>query len=89
MKQNDASACYDRIIANQLSINSQREETPRNACTLRCKVLQQIKHHVQTSLRVSERSYGNNKSLIHEAIQGGDSSRTEWAFISIPLIKTL
>ena len=28
MKQNNASACYDRTIANYSSINSQREGTP-------------------------------------------------------------
>ena len=28
IQQNDASACYDRIIANHASINSRREGTP-------------------------------------------------------------
>ena len=65
IKQNYASAYYDRIISSHASINSQREETPRNVCKLRCKVLQQSKNHVQTALRVSEKSHGNNNSPIH------------------------
>ena len=53
MKQNDASACYDRIIANQLSINSQREGTPKKVFKVRVNTLNILIYHVQISLGVS------------------------------------
>ena len=34
IKQNDASACYDRIIANYSSINSRRECNPKTYVSL-------------------------------------------------------
>ena len=39
MKQNDASVCYERIIVNHSSINSQREGTQQKVCELRCNTL--------------------------------------------------
>ena len=52
-------------------------------------MLQQIKYYVQTTLEVPERSYSNNNSSIHGSGQSCGSSRTEWIFISISLMKIL
>ena len=90
IKQNDASACYDRIIANHSSLNSRREGTPKKVCQLRVNTLNSSKHHVQTSLGVSKQYYTHsNASPIHGAGQGTGSAGTEWAIISIPIIKVL
>jgi len=90
IKQNDASACYDRIIANHSSLNSRREGTPKKVCQLRVNTLNTSKHHVQTSLGVSKQYYTHsNASPIHGSGQGTGSAGTEWALISIPIIKVL
>ena len=90
IKQNDAAACYDRIIANHSSLNSRREGTPKKVCQLRVNTLNSSKHHVQTSLGVSKHYYTNtDESPIHGSGQGTGSAGTEWALISIPIIKVL
>ena len=59
IQQNDASACYDRIIANHASINSRREGTPKRVCKLRANTLHSTKFHIQTSLGTSKESYSH------------------------------
>ena len=39
MKQKDVSACYNRIIANNVFINRQREGLPQKVCKLRVNTL--------------------------------------------------
>ena len=87
MKQNDASAWYDRIIANYPSINNQREVTPKQFYKMRINALDFSIHHVQTSLGVSNQLYSNNNSPVHGSGQGTCSVGTDWEFISIPMIK--
>ena len=50
IKQNDASVCYDRIIANHSSLKSRREVTPKRVFQLRVSTLDSSKHHVHTSI---------------------------------------
>ena len=59
IKQNDASACYDRIIANHSSLNSLRERTPKKVCQLRVNTLNSPKDHVQTPLDLYKYYYTN------------------------------
>ena len=89
IQQNDASACYDRIIANHASINSRREGTPKRVCKLRANTLHSTNFHIQTSLGTSKESYSHKQYPIHESGQGGGSAGNEFTFISVPIIKTI
>ena len=90
IKQNDASVCYDSIIPNHSSLNIRREGTPKKVCQLRVNTLNFSKYHVQPPLGVSKQYYTHtDESSIHGSGQGTGSAETEWALISIPIIKVL
>ena len=89
IQQNDASACYDRIIANHASINSRREGTPKRVCKLRANTLHSTNFHIQTSLGTSKESYSHQQYPIHGSGQGSGSAGNEFTFISVPIIKTI
>ena len=89
IQQNDASACYDRIIANHASINSRREGTPKRVCKLRANTLHSTNFHIQTSLGTSKESYSHQQHPIHGSGQGSGSTGNEFTFISVPIIKTI
>ena len=56
---NNVSACYDRIIANDLSFNTQREGKLKKKCKLRVNILNKSNHYVQISLGLSSKLYSN------------------------------
>ena len=87
IQQNDASACYDRIIANHTSINIRRKGTPKNVCKLRGNVLYSTKIHVQTALDTPKYNYSHKQHPIHGSQQGSGSAGNEWSSIIIPTIK--
>ena len=89
IQQNDASACYDRIIANHVSTNSLREETKKRVCKLRANTLHYTNFHIQTSLGTSKESYSHQQYPIHGSGQGSGSAGNEFTFISVPIIKTI
>lgn len=51
--------------------------------------MNESKKHVQLSLGVSKEHYSNKDSSIHGAGQETGSAGTEWAFISILMIKVI
>ena len=89
IQQNDASACYDRIIANHTSINNRREGTPKRVCKLRANTLHSTNFHIKTSLGTSKESYFHKQYLIHGAGQGNGSVGSEFTFMSVPIIKSI
>ena len=89
IQQNDASACYDRIITNHASINSRREGTPKRVCKLRVNTLHSTNFRIQTSLGTSKESYSHKQYPIHGSGQGSGSAGNEFTFISVLIIKTI
>ena len=89
IQQNDASACYDRIIANHASINSRIEGTPKRVCKLRANTLHSTNFHIQTSLGTSKESYSHKQYSIHGSGQGSESAGNKFTFISVPIIKPI
>jgi hypothetical protein len=58
---NDAKACYDRIITSMTSVCAQRLGMKPVNVGLHARTLQQAKYRLKTSLGTSETSYSNTK----------------------------
>ena len=54
IQKNDANACYNRIIANHVSLTSRRKSTPKYVCKLRANTLNSTQYHIQTTLGISK-----------------------------------
>ena len=61
---NDAKACYDRIVMLFGSLCSRRMGMPKQACKLLTKTLQAAHYHVMTPQGLSDSSYGNTLFLV-------------------------
>ena len=59
IQQNNTRDSYDRIIANDASIDSRREGTPKNVCKLRDNALHSTKFHVQIALGTLKDNYSH------------------------------
>ena len=51
--QNDAKACFDRIINNHSTLHSRRFEIPDKVCKIHSTTLRNIKYRVQTALGIN------------------------------------
>ena len=84
---NDAKACYDRIIINMMSICSQRLGMPITCAKLHAEILQKAKYYLKTTLGISEASYSNSESHpLYGPGQGGTTSAFAWAIIVAVLL---
>jgi hypothetical protein len=80
---NDAKACYDRIIILLATIVSGHFGLPRNAQILQANTIQAMQFRVKTALRTSEQFYTDTPNTpLHESGQGSGSSGPIWLFIS-------
>ena len=69
--QNDATACYDRMISNLTSLVSRSYQVPDNAYKIQATTLKEMKYRVITSLGISEDHYSNSTSFpIYGSDQG-------------------
>ena len=69
--QNDATACYDRMISNLTSLVSRSYQVPDNAYKIQATTLKEMKYKVITSLGISEDHYSNSTSFpIYGSDQG-------------------
>ena len=88
--QNDAKACFDRIINNHSTLHSRRFEIPDKVCKIHSTTLRHIQYCVQTTLGIAYCHYQTTpQAPAHGSGQGAGSSCTEWVFISVPMIETL
>ena len=88
--QNDAKACFDRIVNNHSTFHSHRFEIPDQVCKIHSIILLNIKYRVQTTLGIASCIYQHTpQKPAHGSGQGAGSSCTEWFFISVPMITTL
>ena len=80
---NDAKACYDRIIMSLATIVSGYYGLPRNIRKLQAKEIRAMQFHIKTALGVSEDYYQDTfNTPLHGSGQGSGSASTLWLFIS-------
>ena len=88
--QNDATACYDRMISNLTSLVSRSYHVPDNAYKIQAHALKAMKYKVITALGISEDHHSHSTSFpIHGTGQGSGSSGTNWLFNSVPMMKLI
>ena len=87
---NDAKACYDRIVCNLAMLISQYFGMPQNACSMQAKTLENMEFHLKTALGVSENYYKHTSTTpVHGSGQGSCASPTLWLLISTILMRCL
>ena len=87
---NDAKACYDRIVCNLAMLISQYFGMPQNACSMQAKTLENMEFHLKTALGLSENYYKHTSTTpVHGSGQGSCASPTLWLLISTILMRCL
>jgi hypothetical protein len=87
---NDAKACYDRIICNLAMLISQYYGMPQHACKTQAKTIEQMKFYIRTAIGISDESYQHTtETPIHGSGQGSCASPTLWLLISSLLMRIL
>ena len=80
---NDAKACYDRIIMLLATITSGHYGIPKAARDLQAKAIRQMQFRIKTALGISQDYYeDSNNEPLHGSGQGSGSSGPIWLFIS-------
>ena len=87
---NDAKACYDRIICNLAMMISQYFGMPAEACSMHAKTIKNMEFHLKTALGVSNEFYKHTSAIpVHGSGQGSCASPTLWLIISTILMRCL
>ena len=87
---NDAKACYDRIIANCTNICAQRLGLPEKACRVHATLLREAKYRLKTMLGISETSYTSSDEFpLYGPGQGGTGSAFIWAIVSAIILEIM
>ena len=80
---NDAKACYDRIVMLLATIIIGHFGIPKEARDLQALAIRQMQFHVKTALGISTEHYEDTEtSPLHGSGQGSGSSAPLWLFIS-------
>ncbi|KAI2491161.1 hypothetical protein MHU86_23388 [Fragilaria crotonensis] len=87
---NDASACYDRIIVALGMLAAGRCGMPTNAVSTHASALQYMKYKVKTIHGISEETYhGTQDSPLFGTGQGSGASPAVWLTLVVMLMNTL
>lgn len=87
---NDASACYDRIIVALGMLAARRCGMPTNAISTHASVLQHMKYTVKTIHGISDDNYqGTHDSPLFGTGQGSGASPAVWLTLVVTLMNTL
>ena len=87
---NDASACYDRIIVALGMLAARRCGMPTNAVNTHASVLQHMKYTVKTLYGISDTDYhGTLESPLFGTGQGSGASPAVWLTLVVTLLNTL
>ncbi len=90
LADNDASACYDRIISPISSIACQSTGMPAAAEQLHTNVLLQTKYRLKTSYGITAQHYdGNEDDPLQGQGQGSGNAPACWNAVSSPMWKAL
>ena len=80
---NDAKACYDRIIMLLATIASGHFGIPKAARDLQARTIRKMQFHIKTALGISKDCYTHSEETpLHGSGQGSGSSAPIWLFIS-------
>ena len=80
---NDAKACYDRVVMNLALLASQRLGMPSNVCQWYTQVLQQASYYIQLPLITSDECYSNAPdNPLHGPGQGSRAAPSIWVIVS-------
>ena len=85
---NDAQACYDRILPVLSQICCQRLGLPPIAAKFKLEFLQTVEYYVKTRQGISDDWFGNALSEVYGALQGSGAAPAIWLAVSIVLIRT-
>jgi hypothetical protein len=87
---NDAKACYDRIIPSMTSVCAQRLGMKPVNVRLHTRTLQQAKYRLKTLLGTSETSYSKTKeNPLYGLGQGSTAAAFAWAVISAVILQLM
>lgn len=87
---NDASACYDRILVHLGMMAARRCGMPENALHIHAGTLQNMRYRVKTTYGLSEHSYqGTSESPLYGTGQGSGASPAVWLTLVVILMNTL
>lgn len=87
---NDAKACYDRIVMALASQRCEQIGIPHDACQLLENFLDSAHYHISTTLGVSEQSYRSTTVWkLHGPGQGNQCSPAIWAVVSTLILNTM
>ena len=88
--ENDASACYDRILVHLGMLAARRCGMPVNAVKLHANTLNQMQYRVKTTFGESDDVYqGSAKSPLFGTGQGSGASPAVWLTLVVVLMNTL
>jgi hypothetical protein len=79
---NDAAACYDRIIPSIAMIKSRHAGVPRPVAQVFLSLLFRMEYHVRTAYGVSSEAYSNFIDFLLGVMQGAGHSGALWAITS-------
>ena len=84
---NDATACFDRIIENQSNLSCKAQGSPDSFLRLHANTMQHTKYYMRTNYGVSKgyNMHGTNTPFWGSG-QGAGDSTTRWVFTSTPLL---
>ena len=88
--ENDASACYDRILVHLGLMAARRCGMPENALSVHGETLQQMKYKVKTAYGISDEWYqGTIPEPLFGTGQGSGASPAVWLTLVVILMNTL
>jgi hypothetical protein len=88
--ENDASACYDRILVHLGMMAARRCGMPPNAIKTHAETLESMKYKVKTAFGISEDSYsGEPGKPLFGTGQGSGASPAVWLTLVVILMNTL
>jgi hypothetical protein len=81
--ENDAAACYDRLLMNMMGAAFERMGVPEGLLRLQEEVLLNVKHYLKTAFGITTESYtSDSSSQIFGVGQGSKAGPVSWARVS-------
>jgi hypothetical protein len=90
MMENDATACFDRMIPSLVMISLRAYGAPEEIVTLIGKTLAKMRYCIKTKIGISKRYYQHSEEAsIYGTGQGSTGSPCFWLLISIILFNIM
>lgn len=90
MFDNDASACYDRIIISLLTISARAKGMSKSSCRMHARTLKHMKYYVKTAHGTSEEYYTLALTyLLFGTGQGSGGSPSAWLQLCTTALRAL